>query len=57
VVTNISEECIMSTFGAEDEGTCSSAMLITTYKITWHCNPEDHNPYFHHYENLKSYID
>jgi hypothetical protein len=22
----------------------SSKMLVITYKITWHYNPEDHNP-------------
>jgi hypothetical protein len=29
---------------------------VTTYKTTWWNNPEDHNPYFHYHENLKSHI-
>lgn len=34
---------------------CSSKMLLATYKIMWHHNPEDQNPNFYHYENLKSH--
>jgi hypothetical protein len=27
--------------------------IVTTYKTTWHPNPENHNPQFHCLENLK----
>jgi hypothetical protein len=26
------------------EAICSYKVSVTTYKTTWHCNPEDHNP-------------
>jgi hypothetical protein len=29
--------------------------LVTTYKAKQHHNPENHNPHFHHHENLKSH--
>jgi hypothetical protein len=28
---------------SKKEAICSSKMWVTTYKITWHHNPEDHN--------------
>jgi hypothetical protein len=32
----------------------SSEISVTTYKITWHHNPEDHDQHLYCHENLKS---
>jgi hypothetical protein len=37
----------------EDDTICSPKMLVTTYKITWCQNPEDHDGHVHCCENLK----
>jgi hypothetical protein len=53
VVMNVSEDLAACIFRV---GICSSQISITVYKTTRCHNPEDHNPNFHHRENLKSRI-
>jgi hypothetical protein len=36
---------------------CSSETLVSTYKPTWHYNPEDQHQHLHCRENLKSDIE
>jgi hypothetical protein len=45
MVSNISEEHITSTFTStlKMKAICASKTFVTTYKITWHHNPEDHS--------------
>jgi hypothetical protein len=38
------------------QAVASSKILVSIYKITWHHNPEDHNPQFHSCKNLQTYI-
>lgn len=33
----------------------SSETSVIPYKITWLHNPEDHSPYFHRLENIRSH--
>jgi hypothetical protein len=45
---------VMIPLHPEDGGDNASKMLVTTYKTTWHHNPEDHNEHLQCFENLKS---
>jgi hypothetical protein len=47
--------CISSTILQDHRGICCSPeMQVTTYKNTWHQNPNDHSPHFHQCEKFKS---
>jgi hypothetical protein len=38
------------------EAVCSSETLVSTFKSTWHYNPEDQHRHLHRRENLRSRI-
>jgi hypothetical protein len=59
VVASVSEEHMVSICRASTlkmEVICFSEILVTTYKATWHHNPEDHNRYIRSCENLRFQI-
>jgi hypothetical protein len=53
------EQRTASTLGAKVlkmEAACSCKTLVSTYKLTRHCNPEHQHRHLHRRENLESHV-